>query len=80
MSIKQLSIPKSPIVKINPSLDIYADQNLFPEKVAEANRTLKKYKLPKVKAKYPASEDYLLVEDKETQFHARSSKQGKKKR
>jgi hypothetical protein len=37
---------KMPKVRISKSMDKYKDQVLFPEKVAEANRTLKKVGLP----------------------------------
>jgi hypothetical protein len=34
-------------IRIDKSLNKYQDQNLFPEKLAEANRFLKTYGLPK---------------------------------
>jgi hypothetical protein len=37
---------KNILVKINKNLDEYAKKVLFPEKVEEANRTLKKVGLP----------------------------------
>lgn len=49
MTIKQLNKSKTPIVKINKALDKLAEKNLFPEKLKEANKTLKKVGLPKVK-------------------------------
>lgn len=47
MTIKQLNKSKTPIVKINKSLDKLADKILFPEKLKEANRVLKTVGLPK---------------------------------
>ena len=47
MTIKQLNKSKTPIVKINKSLDKLADKILFPDKVKEANRVLKTIGLPK---------------------------------
>jgi len=47
MTIKQLNKSKTPIVKINKSLDKLADKILFPDKVKEANRILKTIGLPK---------------------------------
>ena len=49
MSIKQLNKSKTPIVKINKSLDKLADKILFPEKLDDANRVLKRIGLPKIK-------------------------------
>ena len=49
MTIKQLNKSKTPIVKINKALDKLANKVLFPEKLEEANRILKKVGLPKVK-------------------------------
>jgi len=37
---------KVPKVRVNKSLNKYADVVLFPEKVAEANETLRRYRLP----------------------------------
>ncbi|HTB05538.1 MAG TPA: hypothetical protein VK806_01210 [Bacteroidia bacterium] len=48
MTIKQLNKTKTPIVKINRKLDKLAGKVLFPEKVEEANRMLKKVGLPKI--------------------------------
>ena len=45
--IEKLNKSKTPIVKINKSLDKYAKKVLFPEKVEEANRVLKMIGLPK---------------------------------
>ena len=47
MTIKQLNKTKTPIVRINKKLDKLAKKVLFPEKVKEANDTLKKVGLPK---------------------------------
>ncbi len=47
MTIKQLNTSKTPIVKINKTLNKVAKKVLFSEKVAEANRVLKKVGLPK---------------------------------
>ena len=47
MTIKQLNQSKTPIVKINKALDKLADKILFPDKVEEANRLLKRVGLPK---------------------------------
>jgi len=49
MTIKQLNKSKTPIVKINKALDKLSDKILFPEKLEEANRILKKVGLPKTK-------------------------------
>lgn len=49
MTIKQLNKSKTPSVKINKALDKLAGKNLFPTKLEEANRTLKKVALPKSK-------------------------------
>ena len=48
--IEKLNKSKTPIVKINKSLDKYAKKVLFPDKVEEANRILKNIGLPKLKA------------------------------
>ena len=45
--IKELNKSKVPIVKIDRSLDKYADKVLFKEKVDKANETLKNVGLPK---------------------------------
>ena len=47
MTIKQLNKSKTPIIKINKSLDKLADKILFPDKLKEANRVLKTVGLPK---------------------------------
>ena len=47
MTIKQLNKSKTPIVKINKTLDSLAVKVLFPEKLEEANRILKTVSLPK---------------------------------
>jgi hypothetical protein len=49
MTIKQLNKSKTPIVKINKALNKLADKVLFPEKLEEANRILKKVGLPNTK-------------------------------
>jgi len=49
MKIRDLNKRKSPIVVINKSLDKIANKVLFPEKLKEANNTLKSVGLPKVK-------------------------------
>jgi hypothetical protein len=36
----------APTVTIDPALDVYRDQVLFPEKLAKANQMLKTAKLP----------------------------------
>jgi hypothetical protein len=46
MTIKELNKSKTPIVRINKNLDKLADKVLFPDKVEEANRLLKKVGLP----------------------------------
>jgi len=51
MTIKQLNKSKIPIVKINKALDKLADKVIFPEKLKEANRMLKKVGLPKTKTR-----------------------------
>ena len=49
MTIKELNKSKTPIVKINKTLDNYAKQVFFPAKLAEANRILKNIGVPKPK-------------------------------
>lgn len=49
MTSKHSNKDKTPIVKINKALDKLAGKNLFPTKLEEANRTLKKVALPKSK-------------------------------
>lgn len=50
-TIKELNKSKIPIVCIDPSLDQYKDKILFPEKLAKANKMLKKAKLPAKKVR-----------------------------
>jgi hypothetical protein len=50
MTIKQLNKSKKPIDKINKALDKYAGKILFPDKLEDANRVLKKVGLPKKKS------------------------------
>jgi hypothetical protein len=45
----ELKKRKTPIVRIDKSLNKYDDQILFPEKLEKANQTLKKIGLPKIK-------------------------------
>lgn len=45
-NIKELNNGKVPIVIIDPSLEKFRDQVLFPEKLAKANEMLKTAKLP----------------------------------
>ena len=45
--MKKKLIDKNPHVKIDPSLNKYKDVVLFPEKLAQANATLKRVGLPK---------------------------------
>jgi len=47
MNINDLNNSKVPLVQIDPALNEYAGQVLFPEKVAKANEVLKKVGLPK---------------------------------
>lgn len=47
MTIKELNKSKTPIVKINKSLDKLAEKVLFPHKLEEANKVLKTIGLPK---------------------------------
>ncbi len=49
ITIKQLNKSKTPIVKINKALDKLSGKVLFPEKLEEANRVLKRVGLPKSK-------------------------------
>ena len=49
VTIKQLNKSKTPIVKINKTLDKLANKVLFPEKVEQANHILKTVGLPKIK-------------------------------
>ena len=46
--IKKLNQSKTPIVIINKKLDAHAEKVLFPEKLEDANRTLKQVGLPKM--------------------------------
>jgi hypothetical protein len=50
MTIKKLNTSKTPIVKINKTLNKLADKVLFPEKLEEANNILKTVGLPQKKA------------------------------
>lgn len=43
---KKRKHPKVPNMTIDPSLDKYADMNLFPEKLAKAEEVLRTTKLP----------------------------------
>lgn len=49
MTIEQLNSSKVPVVRIDPALNKYASQVLFPEKVAKANEVLKRIGLPKLR-------------------------------
>ena len=49
MTVKELNKSKTPIVKINKTLDKLALKVLFPDKLEEANRILKTVGLPKTK-------------------------------
>lgn len=49
MTVKELNKSKTPIVKINKTLDKLSAKVLFPEKLEEANRNLKTTGLPKTK-------------------------------
>ncbi len=49
MKIKELNRSKTPIIKINKTLDKIASKVLFPDKLEEANRILKTVGLPKTK-------------------------------
>lgn len=49
LSITELNDSKTPIVKINKSLNRLSKKVLFPEKLEEANRLLKTVGLPKSK-------------------------------
>lgn len=49
MTIKELNKSKTPIVKINKTLDKLSRKVLFPEKLEEANHILKTVGLPKTK-------------------------------
>lgn len=52
MTIKELNKSKTPIVKINKTLDKFAEKVLFPDKLEEANRILKTVGLPKTKTSH----------------------------
>jgi hypothetical protein len=45
-TIQDFNSEKVPIVTIDPSLEKYRGQSLFPEKLAKANEMLKTAKLP----------------------------------
>ncbi len=47
--IKKLNENKTPIIRIDKSLDKYESKVLFPEKVEKANEMLKNVGLPKLK-------------------------------
>ena len=47
MTIEQLNASKVPIVRLDPALNKFASQVLFPEKVAKANEVLKRLGIPK---------------------------------
>jgi hypothetical protein len=47
MDLKKLNKINNPIVIINPALDKYKGVIFFPEKLAQANETLKRVGLPK---------------------------------
>jgi len=49
MKDKKKSKFKLPIVSIDKSLEKYKEQTLFPEKVEEANKTIKRIGIPKIK-------------------------------
>jgi hypothetical protein len=50
MKIEQLNNSKTPIVRIDKSLEKLRGKNLFPEKLAQANEVLAKVGLPKKRA------------------------------
>lgn len=50
MTIKELNKSKTPIVKINKTLDKLAEKALFPDKLTEANHVLQSTRLPKVQS------------------------------
>jgi hypothetical protein len=50
MKIEQLNNSKTPIVRIDKSLEKLRGKNLFPEKLAQANEVLAKVGLPKNKS------------------------------
>ncbi len=50
-TIAELNKRKTPIVKIDKSLEKYKGKVLFPEKLAKANEVLKKIGLPKIEKK-----------------------------
>lgn len=52
MTVKELNKSKTPIVKINKTLDKLAAKVLFPAKLDEANRILKTVGLPKTKTSH----------------------------
>ncbi len=51
MKIEELNKSKTPIVRIDKSLEKLRGKNLFPEKLAEANKVLDKAGLPKTQGK-----------------------------
>ncbi|MBV4358591.1 hypothetical protein [Pinibacter aurantiacus] len=50
-SVEPLKNSKVPIVQIDPSLEKYRNETLFPKKLAKANEHLKTAKLPDRKGK-----------------------------
>jgi hypothetical protein len=53
MKKKNTKTSDFPGMKLNKSLNKYSNMNLFPEKLEEANRTLKRLGLPKKDDKKP---------------------------
>lgn len=51
MNIKDLNNSKTPVVRINDSLEKLKGAVLFPKKLAKANKTLNEVGLPKAKIK-----------------------------
>ncbi|MDH7461602.1 hypothetical protein QEG73_09940 [Chitinophagaceae bacterium 26-R-25] len=50
-AVQQLKNNKVPVVQIDPSLEKYRNETLFPKKLAKANEHLKTAKLPTRKGK-----------------------------
>ena len=56
MKIEELNESKTPIVRIDKSLEKLRGKNLFPEKLAEANETLAEVGLPKTEREKQTNE------------------------
>ncbi|MBS4028571.1 MAG: hypothetical protein KGZ58_08030 [Ignavibacteriales bacterium] len=58
MNIKELNKSQLPIVRIDDSLEEYKDKVLFPDKLENANATLRIIGLPKIKKQTKRSHSF----------------------